>query len=51
MSAKRKDNKGRKLRNGETQQPDGRYQYRYIDENGERKQDAIKELNGKFKIS
>lgn len=37
MSAKRKDNKGRTLRNGETQQPDGRYQYRYIDENGERR--------------
>lgn len=37
MPAKRKDNKGRTLRNGETQQPDGRYKFRYTDENGERR--------------
>jgi hypothetical protein len=37
MPAKRKDNKGRTLRNGETQQADGRYKFRYTDENGERR--------------
>lgn len=37
MPDKRKDSKGRTLRNGETQQPDGRYTFRYVDENGERR--------------
>ncbi len=37
MPAKRKDNRGRALRNGESQQPDGRYKFRYTDENGERR--------------
>lgn len=37
MPAKRKDNKGRTLRNGETQQADGRYKFRYTDENGDRR--------------
>lgn len=37
MPAKRKDNKDRTLRNGETQQPDGRYKFRYTDESGERR--------------
>lgn len=30
MSEKRKDNKGRVLKTGESQRKDGRYQYRYV---------------------
>ncbi len=37
MSDKRKDCRGRILRNGETQLPDGRYKFRYTDESGERR--------------
>lgn len=37
MSEKRKDSKGRILRTGESQQSDGRYQYRCKDINGERR--------------
>lgn len=37
MSIKRKDNKGRILREGELQKPDGRYEYRYQDVDGRRK--------------
>lgn len=37
MSIKRKDNRGRILRDGEIQKGDGRYEYRYQDINGERK--------------
>lgn len=37
QSAIRKDNKGRKLWTGESQEKDGRYKYRYIDSTGERK--------------
>lgn len=37
MPDKRKDSKGRTLRNGETQLPDGRYKFRYTDESGERR--------------
>jgi integrase len=36
MSEKRKDNKGRLLRNGETQRKDGKYEYKYTDLRGER---------------
>lgn len=36
MAEKRKDSKGRILRNGEVQRSDGRYMFRYIDANGER---------------
>lgn len=36
MSAKRKDSKGRVLRDGESQRTDGRYQYRYTDPSGKR---------------
>lgn len=36
MSEKRRDSKGRLLRNGETQRADGKYMYRYVDLNGER---------------
>lgn len=36
MSDKRRDNKGRILRKGELQRPDGRYMYRYTDSNGDR---------------
>jgi len=36
MSEKRRDNKGRILRNGEAQRPDGKYMYRYTDNNGRR---------------
>lgn len=38
MSNKRKDKRGRLLREGETQNADGRYRYSYIDSNGKRKQ-------------
>ena len=37
MSEKRKDNKGRILRNGETQRSDGMYMYRYNDAGGVRR--------------
>lgn len=37
MSEKRRDNKGRILRNGECQRKDGRYQYDYVDLNGRAK--------------
>lgn len=36
MSEKRKDAKGRNLRDNESQMPDGRYRYRYTDKNGNR---------------
>lgn len=36
MSSKRKDSKGRVLRNGESQRADGRYMFRYTDAWGER---------------
>ena len=35
MSAKRRDSRGRVLRNGEIQTPDGRYRYKYIDAFGD----------------
>lgn len=35
MSEKRRDNRGRLLRNGEIQKPDGRYRYKYKDAFGE----------------
>lgn len=35
MSVKRRDNKNRILRNGESQRKDGRYVYKYIDANGQ----------------
>ena len=37
MSEKRRDNKNRILREGEYQRSDGRYRYRYIDEDGKEK--------------
>ncbi|MBP5623616.1 MAG: site-specific integrase [Lachnospiraceae bacterium] len=37
MSEKRRDKRGRILHTGETQMPDGRYRYRYIDAIGERR--------------
>lgn len=36
MAGKRKDSRGRNLRDGETQMPDGRYRFRYQDRNGDR---------------
>lgn len=36
MSNKRRDNKGRILRSGESQRSDGKYEYKYVDNNGER---------------
>ena len=36
MAEKRKDSRGRNLRDGEDQMPDGRYRYRYNDKNGNR---------------
>lgn len=35
MSTKRKDTKGRILRDGEIQKADGRYEFRYYDVKGE----------------
>lgn len=35
MSEKRRDSRGRILRNGEIQKPDGRYRYKYLDSYGE----------------
>ena len=37
MSEKRRDNKGRVLRNGESQRSDGKYMFRYMDHAGKRK--------------
>ena len=37
MSEKRRDNKGRVLRSGEAQRPDGKYMFRYTDNAGNRK--------------
>ena len=37
MSEKRRDNRGRILRNGESQRQDGRYVYKYKDLNGDTK--------------
>ena len=37
MSEKRKDNKGRILRNGEIQEHNGRYRFKYIDTFGDPK--------------
>ena len=37
MSEKRKDNRGRLLHNGEIQEKNGRYRYKYIDMFGEEK--------------
>lgn len=37
MSEKRKDPKGRNLRNNESIMPDGRYRFRYIDSTGKRR--------------
>ena len=34
MSEKRRDNRNRILREGEYQRADGRYRFRYIDEDG-----------------
>ena len=36
-ATKRKDNKGRLLWNGESQRADGKYEYKYLDGNGERR--------------
>jgi len=36
MAERRKDAKGRNLKDGENQMPDGRYRFRYIDRNGKR---------------
>ena len=36
MAEKRKDGRGRNLKDGEDQMPDGRYRYRYKDKNGNR---------------
>ena len=37
MLEKRRDNKGRVLRNGEVQRPDGKYMFRYTDSSGKRR--------------
>lgn len=37
MSEKRRDNKGRVLRSGEVQRPDGKYMFRYTDSAGKRR--------------
>ena len=37
MSEKRRDNRNRILREGEYQRKDGRYRFRYIDEDGKEK--------------
>ena len=50
MSEKRKDNKGRVLKDGESQRKDGRYMYRYNDIHGNRKYvyaPTLKELREK----
>lgn len=46
MSEKRKDNKGRILRTGESQRKDGIYQYRYTDTRGKRQTVYSSDLKG-----
>ena len=36
MAEKRRDSKGRVLWAGESQRPDGKYEFKYADNNGER---------------
>jgi integrase len=36
MATKRRDNRGRNLKDGEDQMPDGRYRFRYLDKSGKR---------------
>ena len=36
MAEKRRDAKGRILWQGESQRPDGKYEFKYVDNNGER---------------
>ena len=53
MAQKRKDNKGRNLRTGESQRKDLTYQYRYTDGSGKRKcvyAPTLQELREKEKI-
>ena len=38
MADKRKDKKGRNLKNGESVMPDGRYRFQYTDKTGKRTQ-------------
>ena len=50
MAEKRKDSKGRVLKDGEIERKDGRYEYRYKNRNGERKSiyaKSLKELREK----
>lgn len=44
MAEKRKDSKGRVLKDGEIERKDGRYEYRYKDRNGKRKSIYAKNL-------
>jgi hypothetical protein len=37
MSEKRRNNKNRILRNGESQRPDGRYRFKYVDVKGQQR--------------
>lgn len=41
MSEKRRDKRNRILRGGETQRPDGRYRFKYIDSDGKEKEKQI----------
>lgn len=50
MSEKRRDNKGRILRTGEVQRPDGKYMFRYTDNNGNRQTVYSWKLVGTDKI-
>lgn len=46
MSEKRRDNKGRILRTGESQRTDGRYMYKYVNRAGETKGCVFMETGG-----
>ena len=50
MIGKRKDKRGRNLLSGESQRPDGRYEYKYIDENGKRRSAYSWKLNATDKV-
>ena len=43
MSEKRRDNRNRILRNGESQRKDGRYAFKYIDPTGKRDDLSLRE--------
>ena len=51
MSEKRRDSKGRILRNGECQRKDGLYQYDYVDMNGQGRNNRLQNRDSPVAVS